>query len=61
MNSFWRFFFCFQRKSTDSAVEHDMSDQEFVLLDEIGQGAFGKVYKSRKSSSKEILAAKVQF
>ncbi|CAG5106387.1 Oidioi.mRNA.OKI2018_I69.chr1.g2819.t1.cds [Oikopleura dioica] len=36
-----------------------MSDQEFVLLDEIGQGAFGKVYKSRKSSSKEILAAKI--
>jgi len=37
-----------------------MSDQEYVLLDEIGEGAFGKVYKSRKESTQEILAAKVK-
>lgn len=38
-----------------------MSDQEYVLLDEIGEGAFGKVYKSRKESTQEILAAKVRI
>ena len=51
-----------QRNSSEnsSALGHDMSDQEYVLLDEIGEGAFGKVYKSRKESTQEILAAKVK-
>ena len=32
---------------------------DFVLLDQIGQGAFGRVFKAQRKSTKDMFAAKV--
>lgn len=34
---------------------------DFVLLDQIGQGAFGRVFKAQRKSTKEMFAAKVRI